>query len=149
MSSLVELTANRPTRTLAANEVLLAQGDGGGDLFILVSGELSVLRDGVKLATLSQPGTLIGEMSVLLGTKSTATVRAERQSTVRVLRDAKQLLEKEPGLAMRVGALVAGRLNATSALVVELSRQHDGSERNVFARILSALHVPAGERPNA
>jgi hypothetical protein len=50
---------------------------------------------------------------------------------------------------MRVGALVAGRLDATSALLVELSKQHDGSERNVFARILNALHMPAVERPNA
>jgi CRP-like cAMP-binding protein len=147
LSSLLELTANRPTRSLATDEVLLAQGDGGGDLFILLSGELSVLRDGVKLATLSQPGTLIGEMSVLLGTRSTATVQAERETKVRVVRNARQILETEPGLAMRVGALVAGRLDATSALVVELSRQ-GGSERNVFARILNALHVPAAERTN-
>jgi CRP/FNR family transcriptional regulator, cyclic AMP receptor protein len=149
MSSLIELTANRPTRTLAADEVLLAQGDGGGDLFILLSGELSVVRDGVKLATLSQPGTLVGEMSVLLGTKSTATVQAERETKVRVVRDARHILESQPELAMRVGALVAGRLDATSALLVELSKQHKDGDRNVFARILNALHMPAADRANA
>ncbi len=149
MSSLTELTANRPTRTLAAGEILLAQGDGGGDLFILLSGELSVLRDGVKLASLTLPGTLVGEMSVLLGTRSTATVQAERESKVRVVRDARQILEAEPGLAMRVASLVAGRLDATSALLVELSKQHRGSEQNVFARLLNALHMPAADRPSA
>jgi CRP/FNR family transcriptional regulator, cyclic AMP receptor protein len=149
MSSLIELTANRPTRTLAADEVLLAQGDGGGDLFILLSGELSVLRDGVKLATLSQPGTLVGEMSVLLGTRSSATVQAERETKVRVVRDARQILESEPGLAMRIAALVAGRLDATSALLVELSKQHKEGERNVFTRILNALHAPAADRAKA
>ena len=149
MSSLIELTANRPTRTLAADEVLLAQGDGGGDLFILLNGELSVERDGVNLATLSQPGTLVGEMSVLLGTKSSATVRAERETKVRVVRDARRILEAEPELAMRVGALVAGRLDATSALLVELSKQHKGGEQNVFTRILAALHAPGTDRAKA
>ena len=129
MSSLTELTANRPTRPLAAGELLLAQGDGGGDLFILLSGELSVLRDGVKLASLTQPGTLVGEMSVLLGTKSTATVQAERESKVRVVRDARQILEAEPGLAMRVASLVAGRLDATSGLLVELSKQKGSDQQ--------------------
>ena len=145
MSSLIELTANQPARALAAGEVLLAEGDGGGDLFILLSGELAVLRDGVKITTISQPGTVVGEISVLLGTKSTATVRAERESKVRVVRDARKILENDADLAMRVAAVVAGRLYATSALVVDLSKQHKTVERSVFSRILSALQSsPAG-----
>jgi hypothetical protein len=32
MTSLLALTASRPTRTLADDEVLLVQGEGGGDL---------------------------------------------------------------------------------------------------------------------
>ncbi len=144
MSSLLELTANRPTRTLAAGEILLVQDEGGGDLFILLSGELSVLRDGVKIATISQPGTVVGEISVLLGTKSTATVQAERETKVRVVRDAKKILEADSDLSLRVAALVAGRLYATSSLLVELSKQHKGVERTVFSRILSALLSSAG-----
>lgn len=145
MSSLMELTASQPAHTLAAGEILLAEGDGGGDLFILLSGELAVLRDGVRITTISQPGTIVGEISVLLGTKSTATVRAERESKVRVVRDARKILENDPGLAMRVAAVVAGRLYATSTLVVDLSRQHKGVEQSLFSRILSALQSsPAG-----
>lgn len=51
---------------LTAGEVLLAEGDVGGALHVLISGELVVERDGVVLSTLNTPGTLIGEMSVLL-----------------------------------------------------------------------------------
>lgn len=144
MTSLLALTASRPTRTLGADEILLVQGDGGGDLFILLSGQLEVIRDGVTIATLSLPGTLVGEMSVLLGTHNSATVKAERESKVRVIRDARQLLENEPGLAVRVGALVAGRLDATSALLVDLSRQNKdkAGEQGLLRRILSTLHMP-------
>lgn len=144
MTSLLALTASRPTRTLADGEVLLVQGEGGGDLFILLSGKLVVIRDGVSIATIAQPGTLVGEMSVLLGIRNSATVRAERETKVRVIRDANTLLESEPGLARRVAALVAGRLDATSALLVELAKHNKGkSEQGLLTRILSTLYSPA------
>jgi CRP/FNR family cyclic AMP-dependent transcriptional regulator len=144
MTSLLALTASRPTRTLAEGEVLLVQGEGGGDLFILLSGKLVVVRDGVTIASIAQPGTLVGEMSVLLGIRNSATVRAERESKVRVIRDANKLLETEPGLAQRVAALVAGRLDATSALLVELAKQNKGkSEQGLLSRILSTIYSPA------
>lgn len=145
LTNILELTAARPTRTLQADEILIAQGEGGGDLFILLSGELTVLRDGVKIVSLQQPGTLVGEMSVLLGTRNSATVQASRETTVRVIRDARNLLDTEPGLARRVATLVAGRLDATSALLVELTKSHD-SEKGLIGRILSSLHMHPGDR---
>lgn len=145
LTNILELTAARPTRTLHADEILIAQGEGGGDLFILLSGELTVLRDGVKIVSLQQPGTLVGEMSVLLGTRNSATVQASRETTVRVIRDARNLLDTEPGLARRVATLVAGRLDATSALLVELTKSHD-SEKGLIGRILSSLHMHPGDR---
>ena len=144
MTNLLALTASRPTRTLADDEVLLVQGEGGGDLFILLSGKLVVVRDGVSIATISQPGTLVGEMSVLLGIRNSATVKAERESKVRVIRDANKLLESEAALARRVAAMVAGRLDATSALLVELAKQNKGkSEQGLLSRIVSTLYSPA------
>ena len=148
MTSLLALTATRPTRTLAAGEILLVQGEAGGDLFILMGGKLLVVRDGVTIATISQPGTLVGEMSVLLGTRNSATVRAETETRVRVIRDAIKLLDSEPDLARRVATLVAGRLDATSALLVELTKQNKGkaSEQGLLSRILTTLYSPvAGE----
>jgi len=144
MTNLLAMTASRPARTLADGEVLLVQGEGGGDLFILLSGSLVVVRDGVNIATISQPDTLVGELSVLLGIRNSATVRAERETKVRVIRDANKLLETEPGLARRVAALVAGRLDATSALLVELAKQNTGkTEQGLLSRILSSLYSPS------
>jgi CRP-like cAMP-binding protein len=144
MTSLLALTATRPTRTLAAGEILLVQGEAGGDLFILLSGKLAVVRDSVNIATIAQPGTLVGEMSVLLGTRNSATVRADTETKVRVIRDALKLLDSEPDLARRVATLVAGRLDATSALLVELTKQNKGkaSEQSLLNRIMSSLYSP-------
>ena len=78
---------------------------------------------------------------MLLGIRNSATVSAEREAKVRVIRDANTLLDSEPGLARRVAALVAGRLDATSALLVELAKQNKGkAEQGLLSRILSTLY---------
>ena len=66
MESLLTLAASHPSRTFVAGEILIGQGYQGGDLFILESGQLAVERDGVRIATIATPGSLIGEMSTCL-----------------------------------------------------------------------------------
>ena len=53
--------------------------------------------------------------------------------------------DEVPGLARRVAAMVAGRLDATSALLVELSKQNKGKagEQGLLSRILATLYTPA------
>ena len=83
MVSLLELAASHPPRTLEHDEVLIRQGGTGGSLFILEDGELAVERDGVAVTSISSPNALVGEMSVLLGTPNSATVRSVGRSTIR------------------------------------------------------------------
>ena len=66
MASLLTLTHTQPTRSLAPGEVLIAEGNGGGELYVLETGHLIVSRGGVEIARIETPGALIGEMSVLL-----------------------------------------------------------------------------------
>ncbi len=124
MASLLPLVAAMPLRTLAPGEVLLVQGNAGGDLFVLESGRLAVERDGVHLATIGHPGAAIGEMSVLRGTPSSATVRAETETRLRVVANATDVLQHNPVLALRLATLLAARLHDTSALLVEFGQQH-------------------------
>jgi CRP/FNR family cyclic AMP-dependent transcriptional regulator len=143
MESLLSLAASHPSRTYVAGEILIAQGLPGGDLYILETGQLSVSRDGVRIATISTPSSLIGEMSVVLGTTSSATVQADKPSTVRVIRDARQHLKSDPELTFRLAWLMANRLDATSAYLVELTRQHAGKpEGGMLSKILAALSTP-------
>jgi len=140
MASLLTLTFSQPVRNLAVGEVLITRGEPGGDLYVLESGKLVVERDGVDIATISEPGALIGEMSVLLGNESTATVRAQKASAVRVVRDAVAFLERQPLVAMRVATLLAQRLDATSAVLVELKAEGKGkANEGIFNRLMSAL----------
>jgi CRP/FNR family cyclic AMP-dependent transcriptional regulator len=141
VTNLLELTGHQPSRSLADGEILIVQGEHGGDLFILEKGKLTIERDGVTLATVSIPGSVIGEISVLTGTSSSATARALGNARVRVIRDAALVLEQEPQLTLRLAGLVASRLEATSSELVALSRDVSlKSKRNVLARLAAALH---------
>lgn len=141
MQSLLSLAAAHPSRTYAAGEIIIGQGFEGGNLYILENGQLAVERDGVRIATVATPGALIGEMSVVLGTMNTATVQAEKPTTMRVIRDAQQYLKTDPELTFRIAWLMANRLDATSAYLVQLTKDHAGKpEGGLLGRILSTLN---------
>jgi CRP/FNR family cyclic AMP-dependent transcriptional regulator len=143
MPSLLTLLAAQPLRSLAAGDVLITEGSQSGDLYVLEAGTLTVARAGVGIATISQPGAVVGEMSVLLNKPHSATVRAETAAQVRVLTDAGKALDADPALAKQLALLLAARLDATSALLVELSSQNQGrADQGFFDRILAAIHLP-------
>jgi len=141
MHSIATATVSQPLRELSDGEVLIAEGSQSGKLFLLVSGALSVERDGVLLARIGTPGSFVGEMAVLLGTRHSATVRASGRTTVRVIEDALDFLRRNPELALHVATVACARLNETSALLVELRRGAEGrsAEVGLLARIGQAL----------
>ena len=144
VASLLTLIYSSPTLNVAKGEELVTQGTPGRDLYVLESGKFVVERTGVAIATIEHADAMIGEMSVLLGRPHSATVRAERDSKVRVVHDAMRILEKHPELALRIAQLQSQRLDATSALLVELNHEHvdKPAERNLIGRIFSTLMTP-------
>jgi CRP-like cAMP-binding protein len=140
MASMFLLTYSAPIRELEIGDVLITQGTMGTDLFVLESGQLAVERDGVKIATIDQADSLIGEMGLLLHKPHSATVRAETNSRVRVVADAMRVLERHPDITLRLASLLSQRLDETSGLVSELSRRVSGAaEKTLVGRILSSL----------
>jgi CRP-like cAMP-binding protein len=98
-----------------------------------------VIRDGIEIAVLSEPGALIGEMSVLLGEDHSATVKAIEPSEVRVIEQAIAFLERTPIVALAVATMACERLNRTSALLVEMRRQAGKTDQGLLERIFGAV----------
>lgn len=145
MASLLALTTGLPTRALKTADVVVTAGDPpDGDMYILESGRLSVERDGVVIATIAEPGALIGEMSVLLGIDHSATVRAATPAVVRVVDNAIAFMERTPLVALEVATLACARLDATSGLLVELRKEAAGKagEQSLLSRIVAAMMEP-------
>ena len=70
MTQLFEILDTLPRRDFAAGETIIEEGSTTGMLFFLISGEVEIYKDEVPLASLmSEPGSVFGEMSALLGHK--------------------------------------------------------------------------------
>ncbi|HWA20102.1 MAG TPA: cyclic nucleotide-binding domain-containing protein [Devosia sp.] len=149
--TLAELAWSQPLRTLEAGDVLITEGSPGGMLYVLESGRLVVERDGVALATLTEPGALIGEMSVLLGTDNSADVRAIGPSKVREIRDGMAFLQSQPAALLQVATGLATRLDNTSAIVVRLQSEHRDrpEQHSIFTRLAASLLYGGPGDPNA
>lgn len=102
-----------------AGHVLVDQGGKTGKLFVLKSGEVEVERDGVFVSSATRPGVIFGEMSLLLDTPHSATVRAVSDIEVYVIEDALAVLEANPGWTLQIARLLAQRVNATTAQLAE------------------------------
>jgi predicted acylesterase/phospholipase RssA/CRP-like cAMP-binding protein len=62
-------------RRLAPGDVLVRQGDDADSLCVVLDGKLQVLLDAMPLSELG-PGSIVGEVALIVGGKRSATVRA-------------------------------------------------------------------------
>ena len=148
MASLLTLTYSAPTRSLAKGEVLVTQGEKGGDLFVLESGQLTVERNGREIAIIEAPDSVVGEMSVLLHRPYTATVRAARDSKVRVIHDAIRILERQPEVALRLATVLCQRLDATSALLADMGSEKGESVESEVSALRRLFGTLFGQQPD-
>jgi CRP-like cAMP-binding protein len=137
MANLLTLTLAYPSLHLKPGEALIEAGEARGELFVLVSGKLKVERDGVEIAKISEPGALVGEMSVLLGVDHSANVTATGPVEVKHIEDGLRWLEGSPVAALHVATLACQRLDRTSAMLVELRKE--GREHNFLERLFGAV----------
>ncbi|MEW6473406.1 MAG: cyclic nucleotide-binding domain-containing protein [Actinomycetota bacterium] len=92
-------------------QVLIREGQGAYDFFVIVSGEADVSRDGEVVARLGR-GDYFGELGVLDPGRRDATVTARTPMELIVLAqwDFEQALEEAPGMTRRLLAGMAHRL---------------------------------------
>lgn len=115
-----------PLVDVADGTVLLGEGQKTGRVYILAQGRIEVLRGDTQVTVLDEPGTLVGEMSVLLGVPHTATARALGDAKVHVVEDGEVFFSARPELSWLVARLLAVRLNAATTYLVDLKRQFAG-----------------------
>jgi CRP-like cAMP-binding protein len=98
---------------MPAGRVLMRQGDRGAEMFIIVSGAGTVVRDGVEVAAVG-PGAWIGELALLSEGRRNATVTLTQPSRLLVLghREFHSLLESSSAIRDCVLDALVTRLRA-------------------------------------
>lgn len=113
-------------RSVAAKTIVLREGETTGNLYVLIEGRLEVVKGDTVVASITEPGSVVGEMSVLLDKPHTATVRAASDSKIYVFGDANSFLRSHPEVALLIAQLLAQRLNVATTYLADIKRQYAG-----------------------
>lgn len=92
MSSLLDLLADCEVRRLNTGETLIQEGERTGYLYFLIEGAVEVRKDNALLFASSQPGTVFGELSTLLGGNHLSTVTAVKPSAFYIVENPRTFL---------------------------------------------------------
>jgi CRP/FNR family transcriptional regulator, cyclic AMP receptor protein len=90
----------------------------------LIEGRLEVLKGESVVASIAEPGAIVGEMSVLLDKPHTATVRAASDSTIYEFADAGSFLRDQSAVALLIARLLAQRLNVATSYLADIMHQY-------------------------
>lgn len=106
------------TKTLhyPPDEVIFLEGDRSKDVYLLIEGEVELLKAGIRITVLNEAGTFFGEMSSLLGLPRSTTVRT--RTATRLIRidheTFENFLASFPSLNYRMAVMLAKRLQKTT-----------------------------------
>jgi len=124
MNDMLALSEGLPEVTFARGETVVREGGAAGGIWVLVSGDLQVRKGDAVVNTVSRPGALVGEVSVLLDTAYSATVEATEPSVLRYAADGRALLTRDPAITLLVAVGLAERLNFVTTYLADLKHQY-------------------------
>ncbi len=127
MSFFLDRCKGLPEVGLEPGTVVLSEGTKSGRLYILIEGELRVFRAGVDVATVSEPGAIFGEMSILLDAPHTASVQTLSASRLYLVENAETFLASAPDVLRHVCKVLALRLQLATEYLADLKRQYADS----------------------
>jgi CRP/FNR family transcriptional regulator, cyclic AMP receptor protein len=131
MNLLFKCCAGLPQVNLERGAVMLTENAKSGKLYILIEGEVAVLRGDVVVATISEPGAVFGEMSLLLDAPHTASVMALRPTKAYLAENAESFVKDNPEILRYIAALLALRLQSATGYLADLKRQFAESQNHL------------------
>lgn len=144
MPDILDYCEGQKTLHFEGGEVMIPEGARLGKLFVLVDGQVEVIRKDTQVSYVDEPGSIFGEMSVLLDMPHSATVKALSDVDAYVIDDALRFLESRSEVAIYLATLLARRLYYTTTYLVDLQQQAEGRRRDldVVDEILGSLVDP-------
>jgi len=131
MNDVLAMCSDLPEMRLAKGDSLIEEAVRTDRLYVLKCGAFEVVRNGVRVVLISEPGAFMGEISAVLGSAPTASVLAAQDSTVHVVEDASASVRSRPELTFAIAQLLARRLSAVTAYLVDIKRQYADSNTHL------------------
>ena len=138
-----------PVLEFAPGGVVIPEGPNLGRMYVLVSGEVEILRGETQVAHVGVPGAVFGEIAALIGGPHTATVRALAPSRLHVIADVETELRANKELALHIARILARRLVEATTYLADVKAQfaHRQDHFGMVDEVLDALvHHPGTAR---
>lgn len=140
MSKILQSLQDREVRRFEPGGIVLEQGAQTHLLYVLIDGKVEVVKDGVRVSTISEAGATFGEISVLLNGNHTATVRALTPCSFHVIENPRELLQTSPPICFHVCELLARRLDSLTHYLMDVRKQFEGHDHiGMVDEVLEAL----------
>jgi CRP-like cAMP-binding protein len=138
---LLRLVESEPRVTYEPGDALIEIGGLQQPVFVLESGAIRVERDGHVLASFDEPGSIVGEISLLLGTPASANVIAVERTVVHRVDDAERLFDQNPEFGRFIAQVLARRLSRVTSYIDDVYRQFDqhGGTLGLVPKVLDDL----------
>ena len=119
-------------------KIICHQGENADDFFILNEGVITIEVNGVKVAEVNKSGSVIGEMSLFLEEKRTATVRAKTDLKIcKVQRDSLKLFaENNVDFFDAVSKSIAEKIKDGFSIIKHLSEQKENIQNGKVPKFL-------------
>ncbi len=148
MNEMLAVTTHLPEIAYAPGDIIITEGGDSSGVWILCSGTLRVLKNGKEVNTVTRPGALIGEMSILLGVPDSATVQAVEPCVMRYADDGEALLTSDPKIMHLIAVGMAERLNFVTTYLADLQHQYgDAPGLMMIPEVLRQLAERQGGAP--
>ena len=148
MADILDYCNGREAVSFKPGQTMIREGGQEGKLFVLIEGQVEVLRKDTQVSYIDEPGSIFGEMAVLLDIPSSATVKALSAVKAYVIDDAISFLGGQPEIALYLATLLARRLYYTTSYLVDLQQQSEGKREDLdlVDKILAQLVEPEDKK---
>ncbi|MGH7884484.1 MAG: cyclic nucleotide-binding domain-containing protein [Thermodesulfobacteriota bacterium] len=123
MSSILNFCKYLKEKDYPQDSILLKEGERLGILYILKHGSIEIQKNGLQITTVSKPGAIFGEMSVLLDIPHTATVKTAAESKLYTIENANEFLKTHKEITYHLATMLAERLQIATNYLIDLKKQ--------------------------
>jgi len=149
MKEILAYCQTLPVIRFGPGEAVLCEGARNEIVYVLRSGAVEVVKRAVPVALIDDPGAVFGEMSVLLDSPHTATVRAVTATQCYRVDDPEGFLQSNAALCYHVATLMARRVNSVTNYLADIKEQYGDREDHLgmIDEILDTLVHQQGPEP--
>lgn len=127
-------------------QILLNAGESSNKIYFLINGEVSIEKEGVEINVVSEPGSIFGEMSVLLDLPHMATVSTNKPSEFYLAENGSAFLKNNHSISYYISKTLATRLHGVTSYLVDFKNQYRDHPTHHFRMVDSVLEKIVNEQ---